>query len=288
VIVRDIRQASQATDIDFNYLMAQAQTESGMRPDAAAPSSSARGLYQFIDSTWLDMVRRYGARYGAGSAASAIDVDSRGRSYVADPGVRKQILALRDDPALSSSLAAEYARCNKETLESALGRPATSTDLYLAHFLGAGGATSFLKCMQRNSRAPAASVLPAAAAANPSVFYNRRTGAPRTVSQIYRNFADRIEHPEDAFSAVMEASAPAAAPTAMMPLASAEPARMMPLYRPSGPMPLVAMLNSMAKTAMRAIGGKEKMLETGPGQPAITVAPNGPAAHARRPANQIA
>ena len=42
-----IRQASQATGASFNYLLATAQVESGLDPQAGASTSSARGLFQF-------------------------------------------------------------------------------------------------------------------------------------------------------------------------------------------------------------------------------------------------
>src|SRR5438552_7143 len=65
-IVQGIRKASRTSHIDFGYLMAQAAQESGFNSDAKAAASSATGLYQFIDSTWLDLVRQHGAQHGLG------------------------------------------------------------------------------------------------------------------------------------------------------------------------------------------------------------------------------
>src|SRR5579883_2443343 len=84
-VLQGIRQASRATHIDFAYLMAQASQESGFQADAKAKTSSATGLYQFIDSTWLDMVRLHGAQYGIGDLAAQVREDASGRSVVADP-----------------------------------------------------------------------------------------------------------------------------------------------------------------------------------------------------------
>ncbi len=109
-IVRNVRQASLATSSDFGLLMAQAQQESGFNPDAKAASGSAAGLFQFIDSTWLDMVQRFGAKYGIGELAQQIGSDAAGKPAVSDPAVKQRILALRNDPALASSLAGEYAQ----------------------------------------------------------------------------------------------------------------------------------------------------------------------------------
>jgi soluble lytic murein transglycosylase-like protein len=191
-IVGDIRRAARATNIDFAYLMAQANTESAFQPDAKAPTSSATGLYQFIDETWLGAVKAWGARYGLGQYAAEITLSESGRPQVADPATRRQILDLRKDPAASAALAAELARANKAEVETGLGRPASATDLYLAHFLGAQGATDFVRQIEHDGSAKAADLLPQAASANRWVFYDE-AGQPKTVSQIYRNFADRIE-----------------------------------------------------------------------------------------------
>ncbi len=207
-VVSSIRQAARATNVDFGLLMAQAQQESGFRPDARASGSSAAGLYQFIDSTWLSLVQRFGAKYGVGSYAQKIVTDSTGRATVADPGDRRHILDLRTDPRLSASLAAEYAKLNKGEIEQALGRSATNAELYMAHFLGAGGATTFLKALRSNGSAVAADLLPEAAAANRTVFYDP-SGRARTVGEIFRSYADRIERDAHQFAASAGGDAPA-------------------------------------------------------------------------------
>src|SRR5579875_3311819 len=140
-ILRDIQRAASATSVDFNYLVAQASQESAFQPDAKAATSTATGLYQFTELTWLHEFRLHGAQYGYGDLAQAVTVDEAGREKVLDPEKRKAILDLRTDPALSASLAAELARENRAALERDLGRSVNATDLYLAHFLGAGGAS---------------------------------------------------------------------------------------------------------------------------------------------------
>ncbi len=198
-IVRNIRQASLATSTDFGLLMAQAQQESGFKPDAKAASGSAAGLFQFVDSTWLDMVRQFGAKYGIGQLAQQIGSDAAGKPTVSDPAVRQRILALKNDPSLASSLAGEYAHLNKGEIERALGRPASRADLYMAHFLGAAGATSFLKALQTKGGASAADLLPDAAASNPGIFYDS-DGHARSVGAIYRMLGGRIEQAASGFA----------------------------------------------------------------------------------------
>src|SRR3546814_11149894 len=94
--------------------------------------------------------------------ANAISRGSNGRYYISDPSVRQQILDLRTQPEIASAMAAEHAADNQQTLEAQLGRNVTSTDLYLAHFIGVGGAAKFLRANHQNPGPSAAAVLPAA------------------------------------------------------------------------------------------------------------------------------
>jgi hypothetical protein len=183
--------ASQKTGVDFHYLMGQAQLESGMRANAHSGASSASGLYQFIEQSWLKVVKQHGAEHGLDWAANAISTNGSGRMTVSDPATRRAILDLRNDPQTASLMAAEHASDNKAAIESSLGRDATGTDLYMAHFLGLGGARSFLKTMAQNPGATGAALFPTAAHANRSVFYTS-SGQPRSLAQIYARFTDKL------------------------------------------------------------------------------------------------
>lgn len=205
-----IASASRKTGIDFNYLMGQAQVESGFRADARAGTSSATGLYQFIDQSWLGVVKEHGAEHGLGWAADSIKQNANGRFYVSDPGVRSAILEMRKDPNVAALMAAEHASDNKDALEGSIGREATGTDLYMAHFLGQGGARSFLKAMDRNPGRIAAGMFPAAARANRSVFY-ASNGQPRTLQQVYDRLGAKLDSGAAAVGATGLASAGATA-----------------------------------------------------------------------------
>jgi len=204
--------ASQRTGVDFSYLLGQAQVESGMRADARASTSSATGLFQFVDQSWLAVVKQHGAEHGMGWAADAITQTSSGRYVVSDPTLRRQILDLRKDPTAASLMAAEHASDNKDALEGTLGRPATGTDLYMAHFLGLGGAKSFLTQMARNPNQSGAALFPAAARANRNIFYNA-SGQPRTLSEIYGRFGDKLDQGAAANGATGLASLGGTSPT---------------------------------------------------------------------------
>jgi len=194
-IQQAIATASSATGIDFDYLMGQAKVESGLNAAARAGTSSASGLYQFIESSWLAVVKKHGAEHGLGWAADAIGPGNR----VADASTRQAILALRNDPAAASMMAAEHASDNKDAIEGTLGRSATGTDLYMAHFLGLGGATKFLSAMKSNPGASAAALFPAAARANRGVFYDG-AGNARSVSDVYQRFASKLGDGADSVS----------------------------------------------------------------------------------------
>lgn len=187
-----IAAASRKTGIDFSYLIGQAQVESGLRADAKAATSSATGLYQFIEQSWLGVIKAHGAEHGLAWAADAIQQNSDGSYSVGDANMRRAILDLRKDPGVASLMAAEHASDNKGALEQALGRDATGTDLYMAHFLGLGGARSFLSAMQSNPQRSGASMFPAAARANRGIFYDGN-GQPRTLQDIYARFADKLD-----------------------------------------------------------------------------------------------
>lgn len=190
-VTNAIAMASRRTGVDFSYLLGQAKIESSLNPTARASTSSATGLYQFIDQSWLAVIDKHGSEYGLGWAANAIQ-QSGGRYYVADPDLRQQILDLRKHPETASVMAAEHAADNKAYLESKLGREAEPVDLYLAHFLGVGGASKFLSVHDRAPGATAASLFPSAARANRSIFYDKQ-GNARSFAEIRDRFASKLQ-----------------------------------------------------------------------------------------------
>lgn len=127
--------------------------ESGGNPSASNPDSSAYGADQFTAGTWLGLVKKY-------------------RPDLARDRTDKQILMLRGLPAISAEMRDLYMEENARFL-GARGHGATPGNLYLAHFLGPGGAAAMLGADPNIS---AADINPAAAKANPKVFY--RNGDP--------------------------------------------------------------------------------------------------------------
>ncbi len=179
-----IRQAAQATGTSFQYLLATAQVESGLNPQAGASTSSARGLFQFVEQTWLGTMKQAGAALGYGRYAEAITKTASGRYEVTDPALRREILKLRNDPTVNAVMAGAFTQANAALLSQKLGRTPSEGELYIAHFLGAGGAARLISLAAGNPRASAASYFPIAAQANASIFYDRTTGAARSLAQV--------------------------------------------------------------------------------------------------------
>ncbi len=236
-----IKSAANTTGVSFDYLLATAKIESDFNPKASARTSSARGLFQFIDQTWLGTVKEAGAALGYGDYAAAITRSPSGHYSVSDPAAREAILKLRHDPDVSAAMAGVLTRSNGVKLGRAIGRAPTDAELYMAHFLGVGAATRLITQAERNPRASGASLFPTAAAANRSIFYERG-GAPRSVSQVYSLLNARYQAAVDAPSTRMAAASlrpeAAAAPDNAAYLASfpqaaarAEPATPAPVFR---------------------------------------------------------
>lgn len=203
-VSQPIAQAAQETGVSFDYLVKTAKRESGMNPEAKAPNSSATGLFQFIEQTWLGLVKRQGANVGLEDAAAAISRDGAGRYTVSDPSARQQILALRKDPALASKMAGIFTAENRETLKGALGRDPSGGELYIAHFLGVNGASNFITQAANNPDKSAAAAFPDAASSNRSIFFDGK-GRSRTLREVY---ARLISHHEGQGTEVAAVSAP--------------------------------------------------------------------------------
>ena len=191
-IAGTIKNAANATGASFEYLISAAKIESNLNPKAQASTSSARGLYQFIEQTWLGTVKEAGAAFGFGKYADAISKSSSGSYSVSDPSTREEILKLRDDPAANAAMAGVLTQSNSFKLTGAIGRRPTDGELYIAHFMGVGGASKLISKAEDSPGVSGPALFPSAAAANRSIFYNR-DGSARSVSQVYSVLTSRYE-----------------------------------------------------------------------------------------------
>ena len=186
-----ISRAAQRVGVDFSYLLNQAKSESGLNPNAQAQTSSAGGLFQFIDQSWLGAVKMHGAKHGLGWAADAISRRGDG-SWKVDRAMRDQVMGLKNNPEASSLMAAEFASDNAAGLQASLGRQPRSADLYFAHFLGLEGATKFLRAADARPDMSAAALFPREARANRTIFYDNG-GNARSLGQVYALMAKKID-----------------------------------------------------------------------------------------------
>ncbi len=133
VVEAAIQRASHATGVDFTFLMKTAGRESGYDPRAKAQSSSAAGLFQFVEQTWLATLKQHGAKYGYARYAALINRGTDGRYYVQGAEARKAVMNLRMDPHAASLMAGELTSDHASYLRGRVGRAPTAGELYAAH-----------------------------------------------------------------------------------------------------------------------------------------------------------
>ena len=178
-----INVASRRTGASFDYLVNTAQRESSFKTSAKSSSSSAAGLFQFVEGTWLKVVKEDGPRLGLSDMAKNIRRSSSGKYYVPNRGQRKEILAMRHDAETSALMAAAYTEHNERYVRGRIGRTPSDGELYLAHFLGPGSAAKMINLAERQPDSPASRHFPRAARSNKSIFYSG--GKSRSLSEVH-------------------------------------------------------------------------------------------------------
>jgi hypothetical protein len=219
-VLSALRRAADETGTDFGYLLTTAMRESSLNPKAQAATSSATGLFQFIEQTWLGTMKQHGSEHGLGSYADAITVGNNGRYTVTDTALKQEILALRKDPTTAALMAGEMTSQVRGDMEAALGRGVSAGELYVAHFLGPKAAISMIKAAEATPKAPAADMFPAAAAANRSIFY--AGGQAKSVANVLASLTSK--HGGTTIGDTMLAAAETAEPAAAATNAPAAPA----------------------------------------------------------------
>lgn len=204
-----IRRAADRTGVDFAFLLSTARRESGLNPKAHASTSSAAGLFQFVDQTWLSTLKKFGARHGLGAYAAQVQEGTDGRYHVSDPALRKAVLDLRLDPQASALMAGELTQDHAAYLQGRTGRSPTAGELYAAHVLGPAGSAKLSETAASRPATPAAQLFPEAADANAGLFY--RNGRPVTVAELSANLSRRAEGSVSIQTSTVETTAVATA-----------------------------------------------------------------------------
>jgi hypothetical protein len=203
VVEGAIQRAAKATGVDFGFLMKTAGRESGLNPQARSGASSAAGLFQFVEQTWLATLKQHGAKYGYARYAELISKGADGRYHVEGAEARRAVMDLRLDPHAAALMAGELAADHAAYLRGRMGRQPTPGELYAAHFLGPQGSARLIEAVESTPGAVAAHLFPDAARANKAIFYPE--GRAASVAQVYANLA------KAAGSAAPAAAEPAAA-----------------------------------------------------------------------------
>ncbi|MBJ6128065.1 transglycosylase SLT domain-containing protein [Microvirga splendida] len=193
-IVDTILRASKLTGADPVYMMALADKESSFLPGNKASTSSAVGLFQFITSTWLEVVRSFGPAHGMIAEAKAIESNG-GKLSVADETMREHILGLRRNPYISSLMAAEMMKRDKAKIEGRLGRKLSRSEFYMSHFFGVDSASKFIALVDDTPKKSAPAAFPAAAKSNKSLFFTKDGKKTRqlSVAEVYGKIDDMID-----------------------------------------------------------------------------------------------
>jgi len=228
-------QAGAPTDM-ATYMKTVAMLESGGDPNAKAGTSngkysSAGGLFQFLESSYEGVTGRKGSG------------------------------AERFDPKKSTEAMQKLTMMNKGQMEKGLGREVSGEDLYMGHFLGAGGATKFLKAKDQDPNQSAAKFDPAAAESNKSIYYDQKNNnRERSVAEVHSLMTEKYRKQQAAIQGGAKLpDVVAALGTGGMPLAGGAPptavAAAVPGYAPEQRAQPAAQPTTLAGIAQNLLGG---------------------------------
>ena len=177
-----ISNASSQTGAPAATMFAIADQESSFNTSAQNPNSSATGLYQIINSTYSGLVTQYGNQYNVAPGSQG-------------------------DPTSNALMGGQLIQDNIKTLQNAGISNPTPGQVYIMHFMGNGAGPGFIQQAQSNPDAPAASLYPAAAGSNKSLFYNP-DGSSKTMGQVYGNLTGSIDAKANAYASQYGLPAP--------------------------------------------------------------------------------
>ena len=195
-LIDALYEAAQETGVSFELMTIKAMVESDLGSHTIAANSSARGIFQYIDSTWLSLIKRHGENIGYVAYANALIYDSAAQHYKANESsgiTLEEILNLRNDARATSFIKAYQIIDEQEILKGFReGKAPNITDHYIMHMLGIPLARTFYSLKNSNS-----SIIPAylknglfneAIALNPSFFYDENKNGLNAAG-IYERFA---------------------------------------------------------------------------------------------------
>ena len=223
------------------YMKTVAMLESGGDPNAKAGTnngvySSAGGLFQFLESSYEGVTGRKGSG------------------------------AERFDPAKATEAMQKLTMMNKGQMEKGLGREVSGEDLYMGHFLGAGGATKFLKAKDQDPNQSAAKFDPTAAASNKSIYYDQKNNnRERSVAEVHSLMTEKYRKQQaaiqggaklpDVVAALGTGGMPLAGGAAPTTAVARAPTATVPGYAPEQRAQPAAQPTTLAGIAQNLLGG---------------------------------
>ncbi len=170
--------ASSLVGIGANFLVKMAGSESGLNPNAVNRNGGASGLFQFMAVTWASMVHVYGMKYNI----NVIDVFK---------------------PKANAVMGALYILENYGPLKELLNNEPTETDMYMAHFLGLGGAKKFFTALLNNPEDKADTIFPAAAKQNTAIFYDPNKNS-LSLAEVHHLLGEHLDRGAKAASIIFD------------------------------------------------------------------------------------
>ncbi|PCI57085.1 MAG: hypothetical protein COB36_02105 [Alphaproteobacteria bacterium] len=210
-LIDDIYEASTVTHIDFELLIITAMIESDLGRVTKSSTSSARGIFQYIEPTWLVLIKRYGSRIGQGDYTNSITINAE--SYLPEIAsdsqfTIKDILTLRDNTKIASLIKAYQLKDEaKIVAKYKAGQRINATDHYIVHMLGLSQAHTFYALLKNESSNILANLeskgFKEAMRLNPTFFYNAQNKA-LSAADAYIQFHHKISQQYKRLHAISE------------------------------------------------------------------------------------